>query len=545
MLLTQFRAMASRNSAGNEIRIRCWKCSLLTVVWLFAFSEGSVRGAQDSDEAKKHAALGLSLARARKWTEAEKELLNSVRLEPNVALYHAQLASIQGLEEKWNDAIRNFERAVELEPSNLNFRREAAAVQWQRGRLGAAEANLRYVLDKNADDGGAILLLGLVNEAKGNFVEASKELNSQFERAIADPQLAVRLFNATLQSGQQGNLARIIDVLSSRSADPVWEATAAKCSKIAAGSGNATTAQALFSLTHSNNAARFDAGYNLAMLYYRSGHPQAAEKLLQALFDAGWGNADGQRLLAFCYLQENQAELARNAMEKALRISPSDVWLYEDYIAVESSTGNLEKAAALRSRLVSAAPQNPAAWIVKGNAELRSGFIKEAIESYGRAEKLGGSNPDALLGMADAYFLSGDREKALEECKIAINRFPKDARSLVTHAKILLESPEAGAGTREAERLLRKAIELEPNSSGAHYLLGQLAFIEGESTKAEDELKKSIALDPNRSEAHFTLSSVYRRLNRKDEAAREFAEFQNLKQKEERIGLIPPVERRE
>jgi hypothetical protein len=36
-----------------------------------------------------------------------------------------------------------------------------------------------------------------------------------------------------------------------------------------------------------------------------------------------------------------------------------------------------------------------------------------------------------------------------------------------------------------------------------------------------------------------------RRLNRKDEAAKEFAEFQNLKQAEERIGLMPPFERRE
>jgi len=477
--------------------------------------------------------------------EAEKELLNSVRLAPTVAAYHAQLASIQGLEEKWTEAIRNFERAVELEPSNLNFRREAAAVQWQQGRLGAAEANLRYVLEKKADDGGAILLLGLVNEAKGNFVEASKELNSQFERAIADPQLAVKLFSATLRGGQQEDIAKIVDPLRLRSDVPIWEVTAAQCSKIASSVGNLALAEALFFLTHSNNAARFDAGFGLAMLHYRSGHPQAAEKLLQGLFDAGWENADGERLLAFCYLQENQVGLATNTMERALQISPSDISLYEDYMAMEASTGNPEKAAALRGRLVSVAAQNPAAWVAKGNAELRSGLNKEAIESYSQAEKLGGSKPDALLGMADAYFLSGDREKALEECKIAISRFPGDARGFVTYAKILLESSEALAATREAERLLHKAVELEPNSSAAHYLLGRLAFVQGESAKAEDELKKSIALDPTRSEAHFVLSTLYRRSNRKDEASKELAEFQILKQTEQGIRLNPAAEKRE
>jgi tetratricopeptide (TPR) repeat protein len=301
----------------------------------------------------------------------------------------------------------------------------------------------------------------------------------------------------------------------------------------------------LFSLTHSNNAPRFDAGYNLATLYYRSGRPLDAEKLLRPLFAAGWEDADGLRLLAFCHLQQSQPELARSAMEKALRIRPTDVSLYEDYIALESSTGNPEKAAALRGRLVHAAPQNPAAWVAKGNTELRFGLNREALESYSRAEKLDGSKPEALLGRADAYFLSGNREKALEECKIAINRFPRDARSFLTYAKILLESPEAVAPTGEAERMLRKAVELQPNSPGAHYLLGQLALVQGRNAEAEEELRKSLALDPNRSEAHFALSSLYRRLNRKDEAAKEFADFQNLKQAEERIGLIPPVERRE
>ena len=286
----------------------------MAALCLLTFSSSHPLAAQGPEEAKKRADLGLVLARERKWAEAETELLKAVQLEPNAALYHAQLASIQGLEEKWDDAIRNFERAVELEPENLGFRREAAAVQWQQGRFAAAEANLRCVLEKNADDGGAILLLGLVNEARGNFDEASKQLNSQFQRAVADPQLAVRLCNATMRTGPQENVAKIIEALRARAADPAWEGTAAKCSKIAASSGNATAAESLFSMTHSNNAPRFDAGYNLATLYYRSGRPQDAEKLLQALLDAGWEDADGLRLLAFCHLQQSHPELARSAM---------------------------------------------------------------------------------------------------------------------------------------------------------------------------------------------------------------------------------------
>jgi tetratricopeptide (TPR) repeat protein len=501
---------------------------------------------QDDDRARQHSEIGMAFARQRDWAAAEGELSQAVELQPTVALYYAQLASIQGLQAKWTEARRNFARAVELDPANVDFRREAAAVEWQQGQLDDAERNLRYLLDRKPDDAGAVLLSGLVNEAKGNFAEAARQLDSQFERTMADPTFATKFCNSAMRGGMpEGNVRRIVKMLEARAADPAWNSAIATCSAIASDVGNTAIAETLFSFVHSNSAARFTAGYGLALRYYRSGRWGDTERLLQDLFDSGWTSADGHRLLAFCYRAGGQPASAREEMERALQIAPTDLSLFADYIGIETSLRNVGNAELLRTRMVTAFPRSSAAWILKGNSELRSGLNKQAIASYKTAQKLTSAGPEAYLGAADAYYLGGDREQALSECRLATDKFPRDAKGFLACAKILLDSPEAAVSAREAETLLARAAQEDPNSAATHYLLGRLALVRGQTKQAEEELRKSIALDPERSDSHFTLSNLYRRSNRSVEAAAEFARFQKLKEAEDQKLLAPPAEKRE
>jgi Flp pilus assembly protein TadD len=85
----------------------------------------------------------------------------------------------------------------------------------------------------------------------------------------------------------------------------------------------------------------------------------------------------------------------------------------------------------------------------------------------------------------------------------------------------------------QAESLLKKAVTLMPRSAEGHYLLGQLAMQQSRLKDAETELSLSVRSDPDRSRAHFALSVVYRRMGRTDDATKEFALYQNLKQAEE------------
>ena len=134
-------------------------------------------------------------------------------------------------------------------------------------------------------------------------------------------------------------------------------------------------------------------------------------------------------------------------------------------------------------------------------------------------------------------------DAAIGECKAGITRFPNDARFYVAYANMLLASPDAIKLEAQGEKLLQKAVKLAPQSAQAHYLLGQLAIEQGKLKEAEAELLLSVQSDPDRSKAHFALAGVYRRMRRPEEAAKEFARYQELKQAEESgttTGVVMP-----
>jgi len=110
---------------------------------------------------------------------------------------------------------------------------------------------------------------------------------------------------------------------------------------------------------------------------------------------------------------------------------------------------------------------------------------------------------------------------------------------------MLVASPDPVRVQADAESLLRKAIEIAPQSAEAHYLLGQLALQTNHLPEALEQLTQSVQSDPDRSKPHFALSGVYRRMGRPDAAAREFALYEKLKQYEENatpsaMGLRTP-----
>jgi cytochrome c-type biogenesis protein CcmH/NrfG len=168
----------------------------------------------------------------------------------------------------------------------------------------------------------------------------------------------------------------------------------------------------------------------------------------------------------------------------------------------------------------------------KGHVSLQANAYQDAIESYTHASKLDKSNVDAILGVATIHFIQGQNADAIAEYKKAIAMFPNDARFYIGYAVTLLASPNSRKLQVEAKSLLDKAVKLAPRSAEAHYQLGQLALQQNRLPDAERELLISVQLE-NQSKAHFALSTLYRRMKRADDAAKEFATYQGLKEKEE------------
>jgi tetratricopeptide (TPR) repeat protein len=516
---------------------------------LFVFAsqpaKTQIANAPRADEAHDYAVRGIFLAREGNLPQAQQELEQAVKTAPEVALYRAQLASILGLQNKWQAALEAFQKAIDLAPDNLDFRRETAAVQWQLGLITAAEQNLQFVLIRLPQDPGSILLLGLVREKAGDYSKAAELLDSQFSLVSSQPDRVAALFHSVVERGQTTKIPKILDVLIQHAADPKWMNGIARCMQIAAANGDVQTSTTLFALIHDKDDAYFPAALQMAKLLYDHARVPEAKHLLLQLEANGVVSAALQALLGNCYESERQPDLALKAYHQAIEADPAQIDYYEDLIALLLYLRKTDDALAEVNRAIGVAPKDARPWVWKGNVELRRNSSKDAMESYQRAAKLDSSNPDAALGIATIYFVTGQSDEAIAEYKAGIARFPGDARFYIACAEMLVGSPDSLEYQAQAENMLRQAIKLTPESGEARYLLGQLALKEGRLPEALDELTRSVQSDPDRSKPHFALSGLYRRMGRTEDAAKEFSLYQKLKQYEENeapstMGLRTP-----
>ena len=529
---TAFRCLIRTGAVNGRFAV--------TAALLFVFTvqpaKTQLANAPQADEAHDYAARGISLAREGNLPQAQQELEQAVKTAPDVALYRAQLASILGLQNKWQDALAAFQKAIDLAPDNLDFRRETAAVQWQLGLMPAAEQNLQFVLTRLPQDSGSILLLGLVKEKTGDYPKAAELLDSQFTMVSSQADRTAAMFHSVVESGQSAKIPKILDVLTRHAADPQWISAIGRCTEIAAAKGDVQSAATLFAMVPDNDAAYIPAALQMAKLLYDRALVPEARQILVRLEGNGVVSADLQALLGHCYESERQPGLALEAYHRAIEADPSRIDYYEDLVALLLYLRKTDDALAEVNRAVGVAPKDARPWVWKGNVELHRNSAKDAMESYQRAAKLDSSNADAALGIATIYFVTGQSDEAIAAYKTGITRFSGDARFYVACAEMLVESPDSLKLQDQAESMLRQAIKLMPESAEARYLLGQLALQQGRLQEALDELTRSVQSEPDRSKPHFALSGLYRRMGRADDAAKEFALYQKLKQAEENVA---------
>ena len=125
--------------------------------------------------------------------------------------------------------------------------------------------------------------------------------------------------------------------------------------------------------------------------------------------------------------------------------------------------------------------------------------------------------------------LDSDPEGALREFQkeIEINRSQVVARIQIIYLKLKQGESE------EALPLARETVKLAPDYFLAHNTLGRTLLATGQTANAIQELQTAVRLEPQSPENHFDLAEAYRAAGRKEDAAKEQAEFQRIKKQRE------------
>jgi Flp pilus assembly protein TadD len=116
--------------------------------------------------------LGLAVKETGDWAQGEQWLRQSIRLEPSVPEFHANLANLLRRREKYRAAERFYRSALKLAPGFRAARRNLALTLNDLQRPAESEAECRQLLASDPRDPETWVLLGLSLSQLGHLTEA-------------------------------------------------------------------------------------------------------------------------------------------------------------------------------------------------------------------------------------------------------------------------------------------------------------------------------------------------------------------------------------
>ena len=191
-----------------------------------------------------------------------------------------------------------------------------------------------------------------------------------------------------------------------------------------------------------------------------------------------------------------------------------------------------DAAAAAYSEVAAARPTWAAAHGGLGYALLMTDQPQRAAQCYRRTLEL---NPDSTLvryQLARLYAEQGQHRAALAEFEQLVQRAPHVAEYPARLADLLIEL-EQGTGMAlgqtvrlaEAEKLLRRALALEPKAAHPHWSLGMLYARQARYREAVPLFEHLRQIAPHDYQVHLFLGHLYQRTGRPADAAAQFAAF--------------------
>jgi tetratricopeptide (TPR) repeat protein len=490
-------------------------------------------GGDTTDAARKHAERGREAMARGEAKVAENEFRQAVQLSPQESEYLALLGIALGMEQKLQESDEYLEKALQLDPADTATRRNLAWNQFQLGQLAPARANLERSLKQKPGDNQAILVLGMVDEELTDYSAAVRLLESVPALVRQRPESLAALARAYHYMGRDAKAHETLMELPlhSQNTEGVFLG-----GQVASEMQDYGTAESLFGSIWSTYPDTAKLGYNLALAEYYAGHYVQGETTLRRVIEEGHESGEIYNLLAWCRYKQDDFKNAAADLDQAIVRDPGDETNYLDGAMMLLEHRLYGAALDAAEKALEVAPDSYRGHRLKALVELKMGRVNDAQSLYQRAVELNPADAQAITGLATAQLDKGDARQAEETLKRGIDRLPREALLYQAYGSMLLwgEGANNSASEARAAELLRKAIALDGSLAEARYQLGKLALRADRVREAQQELEAAVKLDPASSKNHYAMAQVYRKLGQQSDAAREVAQFQALKAKEDR-----------
>ncbi len=190
--------------------------------------------------------------------------------------------------------------------------------------------------------------------------------------------------------------------------------------------------------------------------------------------DAAWYG------LARTYTQQKELPKAIDAIQKAIKIDPKNVW-YQIYFAdLMEQTGRIRDAVQIYETLTKNNPNVPEFFQKMAHLQVLSGDPKNALKSLEKVEKIAGISEETSRSKHLIYIGLGDQKRAAAELEKLANAFPGEVDLLYDLADFYEKTGDKNAARKIYEQILKEnpddpvaqiaILDKPKNSNDANYL---------------------------------------------------------------------------
>ncbi len=173
--------------------------------------------------------------------------------------------------------------------------------------------------------------------------------------------------------------------------------------------------------------------------------------------------------LAKLYLKTGDKSKALNYAQKAVNISPENVWYSTYFAEILAKNGDYDKAADLYESLVTQYPDQQDFYFEWAYMFIKDGKTDEAIEIYNKVEDKIGVNERTTKRKYSLYLVQGKNKKAETELQKLVKAFPSES----LYYQLLAEFYNQQNRANDAKEIYKKMLEIDPEDPVANLALAE------------------------------------------------------------------------
>jgi tetratricopeptide (TPR) repeat protein len=449
--------------------------------------------------------------------EARESVEEILRQRPTAEGYNL-LGIICSSEKDYAAAQEAFERALKLGPNSAKTHNNLANLYVAEGKPELAETEFRRALAIAPTNSDANYNYGVFLLAKGSSGPAIAHL---LRVRPQTPETRFNLVRAYFAAGRTEDALKLARALSAEKKDDLRlhvTLGVLLCSEKQYKDGQLELEKA-----DALQPQSFEILYNLGLAYLRGGDPSKAELVLNRALKLNSDSPEGLYLLAQVYSEQSRTVDALDQLVRAHKLAPENTDVIFLMARLSMTQNFYEDAIPLLESGLKIAPQRADLHAALGESYFMSGKTEKAIEEFQKLVELDPSARSyAFLGLS--YRHLGRFEEARKYFDAGIKKDPHNAACLFNLGYI----EERQGNYAKADERLQAALRSNPNFSDALLELANLRTQDKKFAEAAELLRKYVKVSHEPSSGYYKLAMVERSMHQMQAAERDLKVFQTL-----------------